>query len=338
VSNLIQRVSEGLENSHGSLLIVSKPNFILFMEKILITGATGNVGLSTLKLLESRNYPDVEVVAAVRDIERAKKIEGMANCQFCHFEFDEPATYDKALEGVTQIVLIRPNQVSDVSRYIFPFLARAEKAGVKHIVFVSIVGAERNRIFANHRTENHFKKVNIPSTILRPSLYMQNLTSLHRHDIQHNDKMIIPAGQGCVNYIDVRDVAEVIVAVLMNPVNENRAYELTGPEPLDFYQIAKLFSEELGREIKYTRPSTIRFVRQKLLDKKQLLYVVTLSLLYSAARGGKMNYSNDVFKSITGHDPRNLADFIHEYRESWIKPDSSLEPVKPRRRLRRRHL
>jgi len=303
------------------------------MEKILITGATGNVGLATLKLLESRSYSGVEVVAAVRDIERARKIEGIAGCNFCQFEFDEPATYDKALEGVTKIVLIRPNQVSDVSKYIFPFLAKAEKSGVKHIVFISIVGAERNRIFANHRTENHFKKLSIPSTILRPSLYMQNLSTLHRHDIQEHDKVNIPGGLGLVNYIDVRDVAEVIVTVLMNRGHENKAYEITGPETMDFYQIAKIFSNELEREIKYTRPSAIRFVRQKLLDKKQLLYVLTLSLLYNAARSGKMNYTNDVFRSITGHDPRHLIDFVHEYRDCWLKADRKLEPVTTKKRL-----
>jgi len=308
------------------------------MEKILITGATGNVGLSTLKLLETLNYPGVEVVAAVRDIERARKIEGICNCTFCHFEFDEPSTYDKALEGVTRIVLIRPNQVSDVSKHIFPFLAKAEKLGIKHIIFISIAGAERNRIFANHRTENHFKKLSIPSTILRPSLYMQNLLTLHRQDILMHDKINIPAGQGLVNYIDVRDVAEAIVAILFNPVHENQAYDITGPEPLDFYQIAKIFSGELGREIKYARPSTIRFVRQKLKDKKQLLYVVTLSLLYSAARNGKMNYANDVFRSITGHDPRTLAEFIHEYRECWIRTGVEEKPEKQRKRLRRRSI
>ena len=308
------------------------------MEKILITGATGNVGLATLKLLESKNYPGIEVVAAVRDIERAKKIDEIANCNFCHFEFDEPSTYDKALEGVTKIVLIRPNQVSDVSKYIFPFLAKAEQVGVKHIVFISIVGAERNRIFANHRTENHFKKLNIPSTILRPSLYMQNLSTLHRHDIQEHDKINIPGGAGFVNYIDVRDVAEAIVTVLMIPGHENQAYDITGPEVMDFYQIAKIFSTELEREIKYTRPSAIMFVRQKLMDKKMLLYVLTLSLLYNAVRGGKMNYTNDVFCSITGHDPRHLADFIHEYREFWLKPDKKEKVKKTRNSLHLPHI
>lgn len=302
------------------------------MDKILITGATGNVGLTTLKLLESKKYPGIEVVAAVRDIERARKIEGVENCNFCHFEFDEPSTYDIALEGVTKIVLIRPNQVTDVTRYIFPFLAKAEKAGVKQLVFISIVGAERNRIFANHRTENHIKKLSIPTTILRPSLYMQNLSTLHRHDIQEHDKINIPGGLGLVNYIDVRDVAEAIVTILMNPLgHEHQAYEITGPEAMDFYQIARIFSNELGREIKYTRPSAIKFVRQKLLDKKQMLYVLTLSLLYNAARSGKMNYVNDVFRNITGHGPRNITDFIHDWRDCWMKTDPLVESPKKKR-------
>ena len=287
------------------------------MEKILITGATGNVGLSTLNLLESRNYAGIEVIAAVRDIERAKNNNKINCCTYCHFEFDEPGTYAKALKGVTKIVLIRPNQVSDVSKYIFPFLAKAEKMGVKHIVFISIIGAERNRIYANHRMENHFKKLNIPSTILRASLYMQNFSTLHRTDIQIHDRVNIPGGTGTMNYVDARDVAEVIVEVLMNPGHENKAYELTGPEAMDFYQIAKIFSNELGREIKYTRPSVIRFVRQKLVDKKHLLLVVTLSLLYNAARSGKMNYKTDIVHQLTGHEPRSLESFIHEYRSLW---------------------
>ncbi len=289
------------------------------MERILITGATGNVGLATLRLFNNRNYPDIEVVAAVRDIEHARRIDGINHCTFRHLEFDEPVTYAGALEGITKIVLIRPNQVSDVSKYIFPFLAKAEKSGVKQIVFISIIGAERNRIFANHRMENHFKKLSISSTILRASLYMQNFTTLHRHDIQMHDRIYIPGGTGMVNFIDVRDIAEVIAAVIMNPGHENQAYELTGPQALDFYQIAKMFSKELGREIRYTRPSVIKYIRQKLTDKKQVLMVVTLSTLYNAARIGKMNYKTDTVLQLTGHAPRNLSDFIHDYRDYWMK-------------------
>ncbi len=121
------------------------------MDKILITGATGNVGLSTVRLLLDQQDLNYEVLAAVRNVESAKKMDGLGKAHLVNFEFDEPATYAAALKGVKKVLLIRPNQVSDVSKHIFPFLDQVEKSEVEHLVFVSIVGAERSRIFANHR-------------------------------------------------------------------------------------------------------------------------------------------------------------------------------------------
>lgn len=291
------------------------------MDKILITGATGNVGLSTLRLCLEQKDRDFEVVAAVRDLNHPKlaDVAGSAKVQLVKFEYDEPATYAEALKGVTKLLLIRPNQLSDVSKHIFPFLEQVEKSGVKHIVFVSIVGAERNRVFANHRIESHLKKMAVPHTIIRPSLYMQNLLGLHGHEIKMNNRIFIPAGAGMVNYIDARDVARIALEMLTHPGHEGKDYEITGPEPMDFYKIAGLFSQELGREIKYARPSTIKFIRQKMRDKKGMPFIVTLSLLYGAARNGKMGHISNVFKELTGSDPGSLSDFIHENRNYWEK-------------------
>lgn len=289
------------------------------MDRILITGATGNVGLDAVRLLVKAQNPDCQVVAAVRDINQAKKIEGLGQANLVNFEFDEPSTFASALKGVDKLLLIRPNQVSDVSKHIFPFLDEVEKSGVKHLVFVSIVGAERNRVFANHRIETHLKKMNIPHTIIRPSLYMQNLTTLHLQEIKQNDRIYIPAGSGMVNYVDARDVAKVVVKILTNPGHEGKEYEITGPEPMDFYKIATLFTNELKREIKYARPLTIKFIRQKMLEKKGMPFIVTLSLLYGAARNGKMGHISTAFKEITGEEPRKLVDFIQENRMLWEK-------------------
>jgi uncharacterized protein YbjT (DUF2867 family) len=293
------------------------------MDKILITGATGNVGRATVSYLLAQKDLDYQVVAAVRKREHPELMgqnpEGMGEAQVVNFEFDEPATYAAALKGVTKLLLIRPNQVSDVSKHIFPFLDKVEKSGVKHIVFVSIVGAERNRIFANHRIETHLKKMKIPCTIVRPSLYMQNLIALHSQEIRQNDRIFIPAGAGMVNYIDTRDVARVAAELLTKPGHEGKEYEITGQEPMDFYKIAAMFSAELGREIKYARPLTIKFIRQKMLEKKGMPFIVTLSLLYGAARNGKMGHISNVFQELTGTEPRKLADFIHENRKVWLK-------------------
>ena len=289
------------------------------MDKILITGATGNVGLATVRFLLSQDVQDYKVVAAVRGIERAQKLEGVSKAQFVNFEFDEPKTYAAALKGVNKLLLIRPNQISDVSKHIFPFLDQVEKSDVKHLVFVSIVGAQRKRIFANHRIETHLKKMSTPHTIIRPSLYMQNLITLHGQDIKNNDRVYIPAGAGSVNYIDARDVAIVAGELLTKPGHDGKEYEITGQEPMDFYKIEALFTKELGREIKYAHPSTIKFIRQKMREKKGMPFIVTLSLLYEAARSGKMGHVSGVFKELTGSEPRRLEDFIHENRLFWMK-------------------
>jgi uncharacterized protein YbjT (DUF2867 family) len=289
------------------------------MDKILVTGATGNVGLSTVRFLLDQKKQDFEVVAAVRNIEKAQKLGGFEGAHLVKFNFDEPATFAPALKGVNKLLLIRPNQFSDVSKHIFPFLDQVEKSGVKHIVFVSIVRAERNRVFANHRIETHLKKMNIPCTIVRPSLYMQNLVTLHKQEIKQNDRLYIPAGAGMVNYIDTKDVARVVVELLTKPGHEGKEYELTGQEPMDFYKIAALFSAELGREIKYSHPLAIKFIRQKMLEKTGLPFILTLSLLYGAARSGKMGVVSPVFQELTGSEPRKLADYIHENRKVWEK-------------------
>ena len=289
------------------------------MDKILITGATGNVGLSTVRYLLNQKEQNYQVVAAVRGIERARKIEGLGEAQLVNFEFDEPATYAAALEGVNKLLLIRPNQVSDVSKHIFPFLDQVEKSDVKQLVFVSVVGAQRNRIYANHRIETHLKKMNIPHTIVRPSLYMQNLITLHGNEIRQKDYIYIPAGAGMVNYVDARDVARVVAELLTKPGYDGKEYEITGPEPMDFYKIANLFSKELGREIRYARPLTIKFVRQKMLEKKAMPFILTLSLMYESARNGKMGHVSTAFTELTGSEPRTLADFIHENKRFWMK-------------------
>jgi uncharacterized protein YbjT (DUF2867 family) len=148
---------------------------------------------------------------------------------------------------------------------------------------------------------------------------MQNLATLHKQEIKQNDRLYIPAGAGMVNYIDTKDVARVVVELLTKPGHEGKEYELTGQEPMDFYKIAALFSAELGREIKYSHPLAIKFIRQKMLEKTGLPFILTLSLLYGAARSGKMGVVSSVFEDLTGTKPRKLADYIHENRKVWEK-------------------
>lgn len=289
------------------------------MERILITGATGNVGFATLKTLLDLQDPNFELIAAVRDVERAKAELSAVNCQFVSFEYDEPSSYANALAGVTKILLIRPIQVSDVSKHIFPFLDKAKEVGVKHIVFLSVIGADKNRLFPHHRIEKKIAQLDVDYTNVRACFFMQNLASIHRQEILEHDQIYIPAGIGKVNYVDVRDVADIMSHLLLNAGHERKTYQVTGGEVFDYPEIADIFSQELGRTIRYARPSTLQFIRQKLREKKPLAFVKVMSKLYKAARSSKMEVISADLEAILGKPPRKLVDFVHDYRKSWIK-------------------
>ena len=60
-------------------------------------------------------------------------------------DFGNPASFARALDGISYVFLIRPPELADAKRYFLPFLEAAQAAGVRHIVFMSVIGAEKNR-------------------------------------------------------------------------------------------------------------------------------------------------------------------------------------------------
>jgi uncharacterized protein YbjT (DUF2867 family) len=103
--------------------------------KILITGATGNVGLAVLRALQA-TPANLQVLAGVRNLhEDSPKLTGLAVSPI-HFDFEDTSTFAPALQGVDVLFLLRPPQLADVARYFQPLIAAAKDAAVKHILFL----------------------------------------------------------------------------------------------------------------------------------------------------------------------------------------------------------
>jgi uncharacterized protein YbjT (DUF2867 family) len=112
------------------------------------------------------------------------------------FDFLQPETYAAAFAGQRAVFLIRPPTISDVKRYINPAVDAAVQAGVAHIVFLSLLGVEKNAFVPHHKIEAHLLASGIAYTFLRASFFMQNLSTTHREDIARHDENFVPAGHG----------------------------------------------------------------------------------------------------------------------------------------------
>ncbi len=285
-------------------------------KKIMVTGGTGNVGRPTVGSLIDRDMDPNRIVLAVRDIDRAKQSFD-PDFEYRNFDFEDEKTIEGSLDDIKKLLLIRPPAISDVEKYIFPVVDEAEKAGVDRIVFLSLMGVENNPFVPHHDIEKYIESSNVNHTFLRPSFFMQNLTTTHLEEIRDRDQIFAPAGNGRTNFIDTRDIGEVGAVVLTEDGHENRAYELTGRDSLTYNEIAKIMSEILDKKIEYVSPSILHFLIRKNDEGIELGKILVMIGLYTAARLGRADESTNTVKEILGREPTSFEEFVKDHRDIW---------------------
>jgi uncharacterized protein YbjT (DUF2867 family) len=288
---------------------------------ILVTGATGNVGREVVQLLSAQDFP---VTAAVRNPIEASKSFG-SNVRCVLFDFIHPDTFADAFTGINKLFLVRPPAIADIHQ-ITPALNAAKQAGVEEIVFLSIIGADKNRIVPHYAIERAIEHLNITAVFLRCSFFMQNLNTTHREDIQIRDRLFVPAGNGKTSFVDVRDIAAVAVKLLTEEHSQsnesseiNRAYDLTGAVALTYYEVATIFTNVLGRPIHYTNPAIPIFIWQMLRQGFPLQFVLIMVGIYTTARFGLADLVTSDAQQLLNRPPISIEQYIEDYRECWLR-------------------
>src|SRR5436305_7547178 len=150
------------------------------MEKtVLVTGATGTIGRDLVKILSENGVP---VRAGVRDQAKARKQFG-ANIALATFDFEDAASFPDSLKDVEKVFLLPPpipNQVAVTNA----FIDATKRAGVRHIVKLSVIGADTEPPFAfgkwHAASDQHVRESDLAFTFLRPNSFMQNFINTFR--------------------------------------------------------------------------------------------------------------------------------------------------------------
>lgn len=280
---------------------------------ILVTGATGNVGREVVRGLAARGCL---VRTAVLDAAGTSRLPNNG-AETVAFDFTRPATFAAAFDGIQKMFLVRPPAIANIRRDMAPAIRAAGEAGVEHIVFLSLLGVENRRIVPHYRIERAIEAARIPATFLRASFFMQNLNTTHRDEIASRGQIAVPAGTSRTSFIDVRDIAAVAVLALTEDGHVGRSYELTGCEALDYYQVAELFTQVLGRRIVYTNPATLTFLVDAVRLGVPLPFAMVMTFLYMSTRGGIAVRTTRDVQRLLGRPPVTLRQYIEDYRPSW---------------------
>jgi len=280
---------------------------------VLVIGALGNVGAEIVKALLADG-----VAVRAADIKPDAVSERFGErIDAVYFNFADPETYGLTLQGIKRMFLMRPPQITDVENLMFPLIDAAKNAGVEQVVFLSLIGIEGNKRVPHYKVEQYLKQSAIPSTMLRCSFFMQNLNTTHREEIAKRDEIFVPVGAAKTSFLDVRDIGAVAAVALTQPGHAHREYDLTGGEALDYYQVANIFSEVLGRQISYKNPSGIHFFFSKLRQGTPLPFSLVMTWLYSSTKNGVAAIVTSDVERLSGRKPITFRQYVSDFQDCW---------------------
>lgn len=217
---------------------------------IAITGATGQLGRLVVDRLKDRVSADT-IIALVRDPAKGADL----GVQTRQADYDRPETLGPALAGVDTLLLISASEVGKRAAQHRNVIAAAKQAGVKWIVYTSILHADRSPIGLAEEhlaTERALQASGIPFTLLRNGWYTENYTGSIGGALA-GGAFLGSAGEGKISSAARVDYADAAVAVLVEGAEKHagRTYELAGDTAWTLKDLAAEISHQTGTTIPY---------------------------------------------------------------------------------------
>ena len=291
---------------------------------IVVTGPNGNVGTELVRMLVAQK--DMPFRIAAHTPGKITKLYG-PDINRTRFSFAERSTWDATLEGVSTLFLLFPLPHPRTARsWMVPFVEAAVKAGCQHIIYISVPGADETKFVPHYTVERAIEQSGVAYTFLRAAFFSQNLCrdiTTHAVDIALHNQIFVPAGRGVTSFIDSRDVAELAVQIMRDPSqHRNQAYIVTGPEKLDFYAVADIFTEVLGRKINYAAPSLWAFWR-RLRPRVTWDTLFFMCIVYSLTRYGRNAPMTDTLPRLLGREARTMRQFVEDYQDRFTGEEAT---------------
>lgn len=264
---------------------------------------------------------DLRVRAGVHSIIKGENLKRLPGVEIVEMNFEDPESLHAAFTHADKVFLITPF-ADDQIEMAKTLVDEAKKAGVKHIVKLSALGAHAEpgiQLGRWHREiEKYIEQSGISYTFLRPASFMQNYINYNAASIKSEGKFYQPLGEGKVSYVDTRDIAAVGVEALTSEGHEGKVYDITGPEALSNYEVAQLLSEVTGKQVEFvdvpesdakkgmTEQGTPEWMADALLE------------LYSVQKAGHSEKTTDTVAQVTGRKPHTMQQFLQDHKDCFV--------------------
>ena len=293
---------------------------------LLVTGASGQLGRRVVELLqETYSGP---IVAATRTPDKLSGLAGH-NVTVRRADFEDTASLDQAFAGVDRLLIISTDAVDVPGRRIqqhINAIKAAEKAGVKHIVYTSIIHSGPQSpafVVPDHRaTEAALAESSLGWTVLRENIYM-DLQLMSVGQAIKIGMVVNAIGDGKAAYITREDCARAAAAALSSSFEGRRTLDITGPEAVSQKDIAALASQLSGKEIGYAPVDVETLVGYMTGAGMPRPVAEAYATFDVAIAQGEFAAVSSAVEDLTGRKPQSIGDFLSAHHEALVNPAHS---------------
>lgn len=264
--------------------------------KIGLLGVSSQVGQHVAEMLAGMDVP-------YQSLSRAPKLSET----YC--DLDKPESVRAALIGLDKALLLSADTPRQLEQQI-RFIAIAKECGVNYIVKISAIVAEYGMSFGKDHLAIERALINsgLKHTIIRPTFFMQTFFNFKN---QISQGRLIFSAAGAVAFVDVADLAAVVVSRLLKDDINSELLTVTGPESLTFSQVSELFSHQLDISVKHLKPP--KFVARLALamttNMGWWMSGQVIELMKAIDLGYEDKITDDVYK-VLNREPQSFKNFI----------------------------
>lgn len=279
--------------------------------KIIVTGATGQLGRIVVKKLLGRIAAN-EIGVSVRDVEKAQDLQKL-EIQVRHGNFSDPESLKHAFEGASQILIVSPNVTGEAAIIQHQnAIDAAKNSGAKRILYTSHMGASSKSEFApmlsHAAAERYLEASGVSFTSFRNGFYAESAVMMLDEAIKTGE-LKMPE-DGLVAWTSHEDLAEVAATVLSDGGFEGISPNLTGSEVIDFQKIAEILSEITGREIRRVVMPDEKYEELMIARRVPQERINIVMGMFRASRKGEFLKTDSTLEKIIGRKPLSMRDVL----------------------------
>lgn len=259
---------------------------------LVVTGATGRTGSRVARAAE----------AAGLTVRAASRAAG--------FDWADRSTWADALRGADAAYLVHPADVGapGTAEAVGELAGTAVGLGVRRLVLLSARGEDQAL-----PTEEALRASGADWTVVRAAWFAQNLSEGPLVAEVRAGGLVFPAGEVAEPFVDVRDIAEVVVAAVTGGERyAGRTLSVTGPRLLTWGEAVAEIAAATGRPLTY-RAVSARDYGEALLGfgvpPQEAGFLVEL---FETLLDGRNAHLEDGVRQVLGREPRDFAEFVAE--------------------------